>query len=125
MKKLLTATLATAFVIGLSGCKSTPKTDSASDTGTSRANESTLEHIGKDVHTVGKGALDTVGAGVEAVGKAGAAGIDTFKSDKDKKSDHPDHPKKIDKKSDHPDHPDHPKKDKKSDHPDHPDHPDS
>ena len=116
MKKLLTATLATAFVIGLSGCKSTPKTDSASDTGTSRANESTLEHIGKDAHTVGKGALDAVGTGVEAVGNAGAAVIDTFKGDKDKKSAHPDHPKK-DKKSDHPDHP---KKDKKSDHPDHP-----
>ena len=105
MNKLLTATLATAFVIGLSGCKSTPKADSANDTGTSRANESTLEHIGKDAHTVGKGALDTVGAGVEAVGKAGSAVIDTFKSDKDKKSDHPDHPKKNKGNSDHPDHP--------------------
>ena len=110
MLKLLTATLAITLVVGLTGCKSTPKADSANSTGTSRANESTLEHIGKDAHTVGKGALDTVGAGVEAVGKAGAAVIDTFKT-KDKKSDHPDHPKK----KDHPDHP------KKKDHPDHPD----
>ena len=103
MLKLLTATLAITLVVGLTGCKSTPKADSANSTGTSRANESTLEHIGKDAHTVGKGALDTVGAGVEAVGKAGGAVIDTFKS-KDKKSDHPDHPKKKDQ----PDHPDHP-----------------
>ena len=97
MLKLLTATLAITLVIGLAGCKSTPKTDSASTTGTSRANESTLEHMGNDAATVGKGAVDAVGTGAKAVGDAGAAVIDSFKG-KDKKNDHP-------KKKDHPDHP--------------------
>lgn len=102
MLKLLTATLATTLVFGLAGCKSTQKADSATSTGTSRANESTLEHMGNDATTVGKGAADAVGAGVKAVGDAGAAVIDSFKG-KDKKKDHPDHPKKGN--SDHPDHP--------------------
>jgi len=91
MLKLFTAVLATALVIGLAGCKSTPKTDSASNTGTSRANESTLEHMGNDAQTVGKGAVDAVGTGVKAVGDAGAAVIDSFKG-KEKKTDHPEHP---------------------------------
>jgi hypothetical protein len=99
MIKLLTAILTTTLLIGLAGCKSTPKADSATNTGTSRANESTLEHMGNDAQTVGKGAVDAVGAGVKAVGDAGGAVIDSFKG-KDKKKDHP---KKGN--SDHPDHP--------------------
>jgi hypothetical protein len=100
MLKLFIATLTTTLVIGIAGCKSTQKTDSANNTDNSRANESTLEHIGNDAKSVGTGAADAVGAGVKAVGEAGGAVIDSFKG-KDKKSEHP----KKKRSSDHPDHP--------------------
>ena len=98
MKQLLTATLTTALVIGLAGCKSTPKTDGASDEEIPRSQQGTLEHIGSDITDVGKGAVDAVGTGLEAIGKAGSAVVDAFKSDDEKtdkdkgNSEHPDHP---------------------------------
>ena len=112
MKQLLIATTTTAMLMGFAGCKSTPKAQS-SDSTNSRANESVLEHMGNDAGTVIKSTGDAIGGTVDAIGKGGAAVIDSFKSDKDegktdhpKKPDHPDHPKNKDKgDSDHPDHP--------------------
>ncbi len=96
MKKLLTATIATGLVIGLAGCKSAKKT---TDEEKPRSEQSTLQHIGHDAKDVGTGTLEVVGSGIDAVGK-GISGA--LKGGDDKKSDHPDHPKK---KNDHPDHP--------------------
>ncbi len=95
MKKLFTATFSTALVIGLAGCKSTPKADST-DEDRPRSEESTLQHIGHDAKDVGTGTLEVVGSGIDAVGK-GISGA--LKGGKDKKADHPK------KDSDHPDHP--------------------
>lgn len=82
MKLIYAAILVTSLSIVLTGCKSTPKTD-ASDTGTSRASETVLEHIGNDAKTVGRGTLDAVESGLDAIGRAGHDVVDTFKSDKD------------------------------------------
>ena len=112
MKQLLIATASATLLLGISGCKSTPKAETANGATNSRANESVLEHMGNDAHTVLKSTGDAIGGTVDAIGKGGAAVIDSFKSDKDKGKT--DHPKKTD-------HPDHPNKDKgNSDHPDHP-----
>ena len=98
MKQLLIATTTTAMLMGFAGCKSTPKAETVNPPN-SRANESVLEHMGNDAHTVLKSTGDAIGGTVDAIGKGGAAVIDSFKSDKDKgKTDHP-------KKTDHPDHP--------------------
>ncbi len=113
MKQLLIATASATLLLGISGCKSTPKAETANGATNSRANETVLEHIGNDAGTVLKSTGDAIGGTVDAIGKGGAAVIDSFKSDKDKgktdhpkKPDHPDHPKNKDKGgSDHPDHP--------------------
>ena len=106
MKQLLIATTTTAMLVGFAGCKSTPKAETA-DATNSRANESVLEHMGNDAGTVLKSTGDAIGGTFDAIGRGGAAVIDSFKSDKDKgKSEHPDHPKNKDKgNSEHPDHP--------------------
>ena len=84
MKQLLITAATASIIFGIAGCKSTPKTDSTdnasevTDVPNSRANENVLEHIGNDAASVGKGIVDVVGAGVDAVG-----GV--FEDDKDKK----------------------------------------
>ena len=95
MKQLFIATASITLLLGISGCKSTSKADSANPPPNSRANESVLEHMGNDAGAVIESAGDAIGdAGdaigdaVDAIGKGGAAVIDSFKSDKDK-SDHP------------------------------------
>ena len=85
MKQLLITAATASIIFGIAGCKTTPKADSnndtsnaTSDTPNSRANETVLEHIGNDAATVGKGIVDVVGSGVDAV-------EDVFDGDKDKK----------------------------------------
>jgi hypothetical protein len=93
MKQLFIATASITLLLGISGCKSTSKADSANPPPNSRANESVLEHMGNDAGTVIKSTGDVIGGAVDAIGKGGATVIDSFKSDKDKgKSNHPDHP---------------------------------
>ena len=88
MKQLFIATASITLLLGISGCKSTSKAESTSGATNSRANESVLEHMGNDADSVIKSAGEAIGDTVDAIGKGGAAVIDSFKSDKDK-SDHP------------------------------------
>ena len=93
MKQLFIAAASATLLLGISGCKSTSKAEPTSGTTNSRANESVLEHMGNDAEAVIESAGDAIGDAVDAIGKGGAAVIDSFKSDKDKgKPDHPDHP---------------------------------
>lgn len=85
MRQLLITVAAASIIFGIAGCKTTPRAGSnndtsnaTSDTPNSRANETVLEHIGNDAASVGKGIVDVVGAGVDAV-------EDVFDGDKDKK----------------------------------------
>jgi hypothetical protein len=80
MKQLLITTTAAFILVGIAGCKSTPKTETKDKATNSRANENLLEHMGNDAATVGKGIVDGVGAGVDAIG-------DLFDGDKDKDKD--------------------------------------
>ena len=90
MKQLFIATASITLLLGISGCKSTSKAESTSGATNSRANESVLEHMGNDADSVIKSTGEAIGDTVDAIGKGGAAVIDSFKSDKDKdKSDHP------------------------------------